>query len=123
MTGAFSRRFHAFHWCRGSWSWILMTLLRFFSAFYVANDERAFLSLFGSMALSCWGISTGLFLSNHLAIVDLEDEDDLMLESVKQVVFDPFFPDVSPYSGPHLTLGTFSSHQNHGKSKEGGRNW
>lgn len=102
-----------------------MTLLRFFSAFYVANDERAFLSLFGSMALSCWGISTGLFLSNHLAIVDLEDEDenDLMLGFVKQVVFDSFFPDVSPYSGPHLIFGTFSSHQNHGKSKEGSRNW
>ena len=67
-----------------------MTLFRFFSAFYVANDERAFLSLFGSMALSCWGTSTGLFISNHLAIVDLEDEDDLMLGSVKRVVLDPF---------------------------------
>lgn len=55
----------------------LSLFVQFFSAFYVANDEQAFLSLFGSMALSCWGISTGLFLSNHLAIVDLEDEYDL----------------------------------------------
>ena len=64
-------------------------VIRFFSAFYVAGNERAFLSflsLFGSMALSAWGISTGFFTSNHLAIVDLEDEDDLMLGFVELLI-------------------------------------
>ena len=54
--------------------------IRYFSAFYMAGDEFAFTSLWFSMALSTYGISTGLYLASHLTIVDLENEESDMKE-------------------------------------------
>eukprot|EP00434_Breviolum_minutum_P006288 symbB.v1.2.005548.t1/scaffold258.1/size251559/2 len=58
----------------------LSLFVQYFSAFYMAGDEFAFTSLWFSMALSTYGISTGLYLASHLTIVDLENEESDMKE-------------------------------------------
>lgn len=50
--------------------------MRFFSAFYVAGDDWAFTNLWFSMLLSSIGVATGLYTSNHLSAIDLDEDED-----------------------------------------------
>lgn len=50
--------------------------LRYLAAFWLAGDAEAFFKLWVSIFLSTVAISTGLFLRNHVAIIDFEDLND-----------------------------------------------
>jgi len=54
----------------------LSLFLQFFSAFYVAGDDWAFTNLWFSMLLSSIGVATGLYTSNHLSAIDLDEDED-----------------------------------------------
>ena len=54
----------------------VMTFPRYFSAFWLAGNDEAFFKLWLSIFLSSFGISSGLYLSNHVAIIDFEDLND-----------------------------------------------
>lgn len=56
--------------------WLLHLLPRYFSAFWLAGNDEAFFKLWLSIFLSSFGISSGLYLSNHVAIIDFEDLND-----------------------------------------------
>ena len=74
--------------------------IRYFSAFYMAGDDFAFTSLWFSMALSTYGISTGLYLANHLTMVDLENEESDMKEDQDNLSPSPRRPRVLGQSAP-----------------------
>ena len=54
----------------------LSLFIQYFSAFWLTENDEAFLTLWFSMFLSTFGISSGFFLSNHIAIIDFEDLND-----------------------------------------------
>ena len=63
-----------------TWHWACFDMCasfpRYFSAFWLAGNDEAFLKLWFSIFLSTFGISSGLYLSNHVAIIDFEDLND-----------------------------------------------
>lgn len=54
----------------------LSLFIQYFSAFWLAGNDEAFFKLWLSIFLSSFGISSGLYLSNHVAIIDFEDLND-----------------------------------------------
>jgi len=54
----------------------LSLFVQYLAAFWLAGDAEAFFKLWVSIFLSTVAISTGLFLRNHVAIIDFEDLND-----------------------------------------------
>ena len=77
-------------------------LLRFFSAFYVAGDDWAFTNLWFSMLLSSIGVATGLYTSNHLSVIDLDEDEDPKQDMSPKVMGGTSTPSFHPAGQPQV---------------------